>query len=302
MNFDSPLPIDEALPALTAALRASNTAVLVAPPGAGKTTRVPLVLADEPWAKGGKVLVLEPRRIAARAAADRMAKTLGRAHRRDGRPARALRLEGVGQDPHRGHHRGRVHATDPRRSRIEGGRGGAVRRIPRALARCGPWARACARRPAGPARGPENPSDVGDHRRRARRRAARQRADDRVAGQSLSSRHALRRPRSARAHRGPDGGRGHARATRRARLGARLPAGRGRNPPHRDAAQGARRAKYRRGRALRRARCRYARSRDLARSAGPSQGRACDLDRRDLADDRGRAHRGRFRPRARAAL
>src|SRR6476646_2418984 len=76
MNFDLPLPIDEALPALTAALRASNTAVLVAPPGAGKTTRVPLALAAEPWAKG-KILVLEPRRIAARAAADRMAKTLG---------------------------------------------------------------------------------------------------------------------------------------------------------------------------------------------------------------------------------
>src|SRR6187397_1136842 len=76
MNFDSPLPIDEALPRLTAALRASHTAVLVAPPGAGKTTRVPLVLAGEPWATG-KILVLEPRRIAARAAADRMAHTRG---------------------------------------------------------------------------------------------------------------------------------------------------------------------------------------------------------------------------------
>src|SRR5215213_3326277 len=76
MKFDSPLPIDEALPALTAALRASNVAVLVAPPGAGKTTRVPLVLAHEPWVRG-KMLVLEPRRIVARAAADRMAKTLG---------------------------------------------------------------------------------------------------------------------------------------------------------------------------------------------------------------------------------
>jgi len=76
MNFDSLLPIDEVLPALTSALRASNAAVLVAPPGAGKTTRVPLVLAQEPWATG-KILVLEPRRIAARAAADRMAKTLG---------------------------------------------------------------------------------------------------------------------------------------------------------------------------------------------------------------------------------
>src|SRR3954469_2100307 len=75
MKFDSPLPIDEALPALTAALSATNVAVLVAPPGAGKTTRVPLVLAEEPWAQG-KILVLEPRRIAARAAADRMAKTL----------------------------------------------------------------------------------------------------------------------------------------------------------------------------------------------------------------------------------
>ena len=77
MDFESPLPIDEALPALTSALRAHNAAVLVAPPGAGKTTRVPLVLAEEPWAKGAKILVLEPRRIAARAAADRMANTLG---------------------------------------------------------------------------------------------------------------------------------------------------------------------------------------------------------------------------------
>ena len=70
------LPIDDALPRLTATLRSASVAVLVAPPGAGKTTRVPLVLAEEPWAKG-KILVLEPRRIAARAAADRMAKTLG---------------------------------------------------------------------------------------------------------------------------------------------------------------------------------------------------------------------------------
>jgi ATP-dependent helicase HrpB len=73
----SPLPIDAALPELTAALRAHNTAVLVAPPGAGKTTRVPLVLADENWAKGKRILVLEPRRLAARAAAERMARTLG---------------------------------------------------------------------------------------------------------------------------------------------------------------------------------------------------------------------------------
>ena len=77
----SPLPIDAVLPDLTAALRGSNAAVLVAPPGAGKTTRVPLVLAREDWAqkaeKKRRILVLEPRRLAARAAADRMAQTLG---------------------------------------------------------------------------------------------------------------------------------------------------------------------------------------------------------------------------------
>jgi ATP-dependent RNA helicase HrpB len=74
----SPLPIDAALPDLTAALRAHTAAVLVAPPGAGKTTRVPLVLAREEWAqKARRILVLEPRRLAARAAADRMAQTLG---------------------------------------------------------------------------------------------------------------------------------------------------------------------------------------------------------------------------------
>ncbi len=65
------------LPELAATLAAKNTAVLVAPPGAGKTTRVPLALLDEPWVKGKKIIVLEPRRIAARASAERMAQTLG---------------------------------------------------------------------------------------------------------------------------------------------------------------------------------------------------------------------------------
>ncbi|MFN3514671.1 MAG: ATP-dependent helicase HrpB [Phenylobacterium sp.] len=71
------LPIHEALPALKATLARRNAAVLVAPPGAGKTTVVPLELLDAPWLAGGKVLVLEPRRLAARAAAQRMAATLG---------------------------------------------------------------------------------------------------------------------------------------------------------------------------------------------------------------------------------
>jgi ATP-dependent helicase HrpB len=75
--LDDTLPIHEALEPLKAALADSACAVLVAPPGAGKTTVVPLALMDEPWADGGKIIVLEPRRLAARAAADRMAKTLG---------------------------------------------------------------------------------------------------------------------------------------------------------------------------------------------------------------------------------
>lgn len=73
------LPVEEALPRLLAALEAAPSAVLVAPPGAGKTTRVPLALLDAPWRKDGKILVLEPRRLAARGAAARMAATLGEA-------------------------------------------------------------------------------------------------------------------------------------------------------------------------------------------------------------------------------
>ncbi|MET0607003.1 MAG: ATP-dependent helicase HrpB [Beijerinckiaceae bacterium] len=76
-SFAAPLPIDEALPRIGAALHDGNSAVLVAPPGAGKTTRVPLALIDEDWVAGGKLIILEPRRLAARAAAQRMADTLG---------------------------------------------------------------------------------------------------------------------------------------------------------------------------------------------------------------------------------
>ncbi|PDT88428.1 ATP-dependent helicase HrpB [Bradyrhizobium sp. Y36] len=76
-SFDTPLPIDAVLDDLSRTLEAHNAAVLVAPPGAGKTTRVPLALLDAPWAGDKKIIVLEPRRIAARASADRMAKSLG---------------------------------------------------------------------------------------------------------------------------------------------------------------------------------------------------------------------------------
>jgi ATP-dependent helicase HrpB len=73
----SGLPIDEVLPELRGVLRDRTAAVLQAPPGAGKTTRVPLALLEERWLRGGKIVMLEPRRLAARAAAARMASLLG---------------------------------------------------------------------------------------------------------------------------------------------------------------------------------------------------------------------------------
>lgn len=76
MQFDT-LPIDGVLGEIASALDRHNSAVVVAPPGAGKTTRVPLALLGEPWLKGRKVLILEPRRLAARGAAERMARMLG---------------------------------------------------------------------------------------------------------------------------------------------------------------------------------------------------------------------------------
>ncbi|WP_271410609.1 ATP-dependent helicase HrpB [Pseudomonas sp. Q1-7] len=74
-----PLPIDAVLPDLRAALRSRHETVLEAPPGAGKTTRVPLALLDEPWLAGQSILMLEPRRLAARAAAERLASERGEA-------------------------------------------------------------------------------------------------------------------------------------------------------------------------------------------------------------------------------
>ena len=73
------LPIHAVLDDLKAALAARMSVVLVAPPGAGKSTVVPLALIDESWVMGRKILLLEPRRLAARAAAARMASTLGEA-------------------------------------------------------------------------------------------------------------------------------------------------------------------------------------------------------------------------------
>jgi ATP-dependent helicase HrpB len=98
-----PLPVETALPALRTALSEAGSAVLHAPPGAGKSTVVPLVLLDAGWAAGKRLLVLEPRRLATRAVAQRMATTLGESAgqtvgyrmRLDTRVSRATRIEVV---------------------------------------------------------------------------------------------------------------------------------------------------------------------------------------------------------------
>ncbi|BFM15644.1 ATP-dependent helicase HrpB [Maricurvus nonylphenolicus] len=77
MNFEKLLPIFDVLPALTDALQDHDETVLEAPPGAGKTTCVPLAMLEQDWLGDQKILMLEPRRLAARAAAERMAELLG---------------------------------------------------------------------------------------------------------------------------------------------------------------------------------------------------------------------------------
>jgi len=98
-----PLPIDQILPELKQTLAVSSRVVLSAPPGSGKTTGVPLALLDEPWLEGSRILMLEPRRLAARASAARMASLLeepvgrrvGYRVRLDQRVSAATRIEVV---------------------------------------------------------------------------------------------------------------------------------------------------------------------------------------------------------------
>jgi len=73
----SPLPIDPLLPEIVASLRTNSGAVISAPPGAGKTTRVPLALYYAGFCEHGNILILEPRRLAARLAAARVAEEMG---------------------------------------------------------------------------------------------------------------------------------------------------------------------------------------------------------------------------------
>ena len=249
--------------------------------------------------------MLEPRRLAARAAAERMAKTLGEKVgdtvgyrvRFGTKVSRRTRIEVVTEGVFTG-----LILDDPGARRR---RGGAVRRVPRALARCRSRPRAGARCPAGAARGLAAPGDVGDDRRRAaspsalgdapviasegRAFAVETRYLGRDPAQSRSSR---RSPTRCCGRCGPNAG----------SILAFLP-GTGGNPPHRDAAAGAHRRSC--GRcvpALRRARRRRAGPRHRAGAARPAQGRAGDLDRGDLAHHRRRARGDRFRARPGAAL
>ncbi|AOZ94328.1 ATP-dependent helicase HrpB [Paenibacillus crassostreae] len=97
------LPIYDVLPQLKKQLKQYSSAVLIAEPGAGKTTRVPLALLDEPWLQGKKIIMLEPRRLAARSAAqfmatqlgERVGETVGYRVRMDSRIGKTTRIEVV---------------------------------------------------------------------------------------------------------------------------------------------------------------------------------------------------------------
>src|SRR5216683_5316025 len=123
------LPIEPVIPALRAAVRDGRAAVLQAPPGAGKTTRVPLALLDEDWLAGNRIVMLEPRRLATRAAARRMAalrgeavgETIGYRMRMDSRVGPRTRIEVVTDGILL-----RMLQDDPSLGGIEKGRVGAV--------------------------------------------------------------------------------------------------------------------------------------------------------------------------------
>lgn len=103
IEFNMILPVEKILPQLKASLVKANSVILKAPPGAGKTTVVPVALLDEPWLDGKRIIMLEPRRLAARSAAYRMAdnlgesvgKTVGYRTRTDSRISRDTRIEVV---------------------------------------------------------------------------------------------------------------------------------------------------------------------------------------------------------------
>ena len=232
------LPVDEALPRLKAALEGRNAAVLVAPPGAGKTTRVPLALLDAPWLGGRKIVMQEPRRLAARAAARRMAAVAGRAGRRDGGLSRAPRHQGRPAHPHRGRDRRPVPADAAGRSRAREHRLRDLRRIARARPGDRPLLCAGPRGADRAARGPAGDRHVGDPRSRPGRGPSRRRAPDRISRPHVSRRDPLPRSRVRRPARRRDGKRDPRRPQGAERQRAGLPAGRRRDPPRAGAAAG----------------------------------------------------------------
>ena len=168
------LPVTEILPQLARALEAGRSAVLVAPPGAGKTTLVPLALLDRALARQPAGSCCSSR-AGSPPAPPRAAwpQLLGEEPGGNGRLCHAHGKPHVGEDAHHGRHRGRARAHDPRRSGTARRFGGAVRRVPRALARRRLRARAGARRAGRAAARPAAARHVGDARRRARRKTAR---------------------------------------------------------------------------------------------------------------------------------
>ena len=287
------LPVDEALPRLKEALETRNAAVLVAPPGAGKTTRVPLALLDAPWLGGAKIVMQEPRRLATRAAARRMAAVLGEAGRRDGRLSGAAGQQGGAPHAHRGRDRRPLSAHAAGRPVARRRWLRDLRRIARTRPRDRPFLRPAPRGAGSAARRPASDRHVGDPRSRSGGGPTGRRAGHRIGGPHVRRRHTLPRPRAEPPHRGcgRDGGASRTRRGKRQRPG--VPAGGRRNPPHRGAS-GSRRRR-RRGAALRRPLARRAGPRHRPFTRRPAQGRPGDLDRRNQPHHRGRAHRHRLR-------
>ncbi len=320
------LPIVDALDDVRRALQDHRRAIIVAPPGAGKTTVVPLALLAEPWLGDGRIVMLEPRRLATRAAARRMASHHPDRRRRPDRLPDPRRAPHRSDDADRGRHRRRADSPPAERPRAPGCRGGDLRRGPRAQPhrrrRAGVHHRGGRHHPPRP----RDRGDVGDTRHRGpATRARRARRHERRA--DVRRRHPLAAPhlrprrcrwwpcrwliegtataapaRRASTDRARRGRRGPARGRIRRGRRARVPARHRRDPTHRT--------RPRRGIAESRRRVRARRS-TLAGGAGPGvgtltrrapPGRVVDRHRRDVAHRRRRADRDRRRPRPRAAL
>ena len=293
------LPIVEVLDDLRAALAGGTRAVVAAPPGAGKTTVIPLALLDEPWLSGRRIVVLEPRRLATRAAARRMADLtatevgglVGYQTRDERRIGPATRIEVVTEGVLT-----RRLQQDPELPGV-----GLVvfdevheRNLTTDLGLALTLDAAATLRP-----GPAHRRHVGHRRHRQLRPPARRRADPRERRADAPGRHPLATTHEGRAPRtGRHGGRADG-AARRGRRRARLPPRRRRDHADRRASR-----HLRRGRPPPRWRTQPRRAGQGARAvaARPATRRARHRHRRDVADGRGRQHRRRQRAGPSASL